>query len=426
MTLRPIAPLHRPLADARARVPASKSIANRELVLAALATGTSHLDLGPLDAGDDVRAMCEAIARLGHRVDGGGGSGRIAVTGSGGRPAFAEATLDAKDAGTVARFATALAALGTGRATIDGSPRLRERPLAPLLTALRAIGAQVTGDALPVTVTGPARGGDLAVPGSRSSQFASALLLVAPALPEGLRLRITGTLVSAPYVDLTSAALAARGVHVARTGPFAYAVAPQRVKARDLRIPGDVTAATYPAAAAAILGGAVTVEHVDAREGPGVQGDVRFFSLLERMGCAVGRRGGGAVSVRRAGTLFGLTADLRDCSDVFPTLAIVAACAATPSELTGVAHTRLQESDRVSAVAAGLRALGADVAEWADGLRIVPRPLHAGVVDSAGDHRIAMAFSVLGLAVPGVAIEGAEAVSKTFPDFYRMLEDLRR
>ena len=422
MTLRPIAPLHRRLDDARARVPASKSVANRELVLSAIAKGTSRLDLGPLDAGDDVRAMRQAISALGYRVDW-DQRGKVAITGAGGVPPFAEPSVNAGEAGTVARFATALAALGTGRTAIDGSPRLRERPLAPLLAALRLLGATIDGDALPLTVTGPARGGEVTVPGSHSSQFASALLLIAPALPEGLRLRIAGPLVSAPFVELTIAGLAARGVAVERTGPFAYRVPHQVVKARDLRIPGDVTAATYPAAAAAILGGEVLIENVDARERMGTQGDVRFFALLEQMGCSIARRGA-SVGVRRSGTLFGLVADLRDCSDVFPTLAVIAACASTPSELSGVSHTRLQESDRVAAVAAGLRALGGEITESADGLRIVPRPLHQGVVDAAGDHRIAMAFSILGLEVPGVAIEGSDAVSKTFPDFYRMLKDL--
>lgn len=424
MTLRPIAPLRRRLEGVHVRVPASKSVANRELVLSAIATGVSHLDLGPLDPGDDVRAMRQAVSGLGYKVDW-DQRGKVAIAGGAGQAPFAEPSINAGDAGTVARFATALAALGTGRATIDGSPRLRERPLVPLLDALRALGATVEGDALPVGVTGPATGGAAEVPGSHSSQFASALLLIAPALKEGLRLRIRGPLVSAPFVDLTIAALEQRGVVVERTGPYAYAVARQRVKARELHIPGDVTAATYPAAAAAILGGEVTVERVDARERTGAQGDVRFFALLEQMGCSVKRRSD-SVTVKRHGTLFGITADLRDCSDVFPTAAVVAACASTPSELTGVAHTRLQESDRIAAVAAGLRALGGEVTESSDGLRIVPRPLHAGVVDAAGDHRIAMAFSILGLEIPGVAIEGSDVVSKTFPDFYGMLKDLTR
>jgi 3-phosphoshikimate 1-carboxyvinyltransferase len=403
------------------RVPASKSIANRELVLSAIAHGKSHLRMGALDPGDDVRAMRQAVAGLGYGVEW-DQTGNVTVTG--GQPPFAEPTIEAGEAGTVARFATALAALGTGRATIDGSERLRGRPLGPLLVALRTLGAKVDGDALPITVMGHLHGGEVTVPAGQSSQFASALLLVAPRMHEGLRLTISGPIVSAPFIDMTIAALRARGVKVDRPARDRIEVAPQKVKARSFEIPGDATAATYPAAAAAILGGSVTIENVDAHRREGTQGDVRFFDLLGEMGCQIGRWGG--ATVRRDGPLYGITADVQDCSDVFPTLAIVAACAEGTTELTGIGHTRRQESDRIEAVAAGLRAVGAKATAFGDAIRIEPAPLHEGVVDSCGDHRIAMAFSILGLQVPGIAIEGSEAVSKTFPDFYSMLRELSR
>ena len=422
MTPRPIPPLRRRI-DARVRVPASKSVANRELVLSALADGRSILDLGPFDPGADVRTMREAVGTLGHRVEWDGR--RVTVEGArGGAPAV-HASVDAADAGTVARFLTALAALGRGRVTIDGSPRLRERPLAPLLAALRTLGATIEGDTLPLTVSGPLVGGEVEVSGAESSQFASALLLVGPAMPQGLRLRVSGTLVSAPFVSLTVASLRERGVEVGHPGPGEFDIRPQRIRARRLTIPGDATAATYPAAAAAILGGSVTIDDVDARRADGGQGDVRFFDLLEEMGCSVDRRGG-RVRVTRSGSLRGIVANVRDCSDVFPTLAAIAACADTPTELAGIAHTRKQESDRIAAVADALRAVGAGATEFTDTLRVEPGPLHGGVVDAAGDHRIAMAFSILGLHVPGIAIEGAESVSKTFPDFYDMVRELTR
>ena len=422
VALRPIFPIRHPLNDKRVRVPASKSVANRELVLSAIADGRSRLRLGPLDPGDDVRAMRQAIAGLGYAVEW-DQTGSITVIGAGGRPPFAEPTLNAGEGGTVARFAAALATLGTGRSTIDGSERLRERPMAPLLAALRELGANVDGDTLPVQITGPLAGGEVAVAGGQSSQFASALLLVAPRMRDGLHLRITGGLVSAPFVELTVASLAARGVRVERPAPHEFVVRPQRVKARSFDVPGDATAATYPAAAAAILGGSVTVIDVDAHERPGIQGDVRFFSLLEQMGCSVSR-GGSAVTVRRDGELHGIVTDVQDCSDTFPTLAVVAAFAREPTEISGIAHTRRQESDRIAAVAAGLHAVGAGATAYASALRIEPAPLHSGVVDACGDHRIAMAFSILGLQVPGVAIEGSDVVSKTFPDFYTMLKEL--
>lgn len=416
----PIAPLRRALVGARALVPASKSVANRELVLSAIAHGRSSIEIGPLDPGEDVHAMADALRALGHEVA--WSAERIDV-----RPrtnANVNAVVDAAEAGTVARFVTALAALGEAETRIDGSERLRKRPMTGLVNALRALGATIDGDTLPLGVRGPLAGGDAVVPGYESSQFASALLLVAPAMRGGLRLRIAGDLVSAPFLDLTIAALAQRGVRVERPSPRAFVVAPQRVRGRTVRIGGDVTAATYPAAAAAILGGDVTIVNADTRAREGAQGDARFFELIAAMGCRVGR-GGSSTTVTRRGSLQGLVADVSDCSDVFPALAVVATQADSPTELSGLAHTRRQESDRIEAVAGGIRALGGDVTTFPDGLRIVPVPLHEGTVDAAGDHRIAMAFSVLGLEVPGVAIAGAESIAKTFPGFYAMLAALR-
>ena len=421
MDPRPIPPRRRALEEAHVRVPASKSLANRELVLSVTATGRSRLELGTLDPGQDVHTMADALVALGHDVR--WQSGRIDVT-PGSAPNV-QATVDARDAGTVARFATALAALSSVETRIDGSSRMRERPMAELADALRALGASVDGDALPLAVRGPVRGGEVRVAGYESSQFASALLLVAPRMPEGLRLRLTGDVVSAPFLEMTVAALRERGVRVERPSTHVFVVAPQKVKPRSLAVAGDATAATYPAAAAAILGGSVTIDNVSAKHVLGGQGDVRFFELIEEMGCGVAR-GGASTTVRRNGALHGIIANVSDCSDVFPTLAVIATHADSPTELGGLAHTRHQESDRPAAVAAGIVALGGQAQVFGDAIRIQPVPLHEGVVDAAGDHRIAMAFSVLGLQVPGVAISGWESVSKTFPGFYEMLEDLRR
>jgi len=420
--VRPITPIRRPLVDKRVRVPASKSVGNREIVLSAIAEGRSRLDLGPLDPGDDVRAMTDAVVALDYRVEREGDE--LVVQGAGGGPHRAGGAIDARDAGTVARFGAALAALGSGYVTITGSQRLRERPIAPLLDALRRLGAAVTGDRLPVTIVGPIRGGEIEIAGNESSQFASALLLVAPRLEGGLTMRISSALVSAPFVDLTIASLRERGVKVEREGNV-ITVKQGKVRARNMRVPGDVTAATYPAAAAAVLGGSVTVEGVDARLREGGQGDARFFKLLETMGCGVSHRGG-AVAVRRIGALHGIRANVRDCSDVFPTLAVVATQASEATELTGIGHTRKQESDRVTVVAAGINALGGRAQAFADAIRVEPTPLHDGIVDACGDHRIAMAFSMLGLQVPGIAIKGAGSVAKTFPQFYEMIAELSR
>lgn len=421
--IHPIAPVRHSLVDKRVRVPASKSIANRELVLSAIAHGRSRLELGPLDPGADVRAMATALAVMGYLVRWDGST--IAVTGAGDAQPTKDAIVDAHEAGTVARFGAAVAALGPREVHLDGSPRLRARPIATLVTALRELGAKVDAEALPLTVRGPLAGGEVVVPGYESSQFASALLLIGARMQGGLHLRIAGTLVSAPFVDLTLSALASRGVRVQRVSAREIVIGPQKVKARSLEVPGDVTAATYPAAAAAILGGWVTIMNARARVETGGQGDARFFELIEDMGCRVNRNGD-SVTVRRDGQLQGIVANVMDCSDTFPTLAVIATQADAPTELTGIAHTRAQESDRVAAVAAGIVALGGRAQAYRDAIRIEPVPLHDGIVDAEGDHRVAMAFSVLGLQVPGVAIKGWSAVGKTFPDFYDMLGQLSR
>lgn len=407
------------------RVPVSKSVANRELVLSAIATGRSRLDVGLLDPGDDVRGMAEALAALGHEVRWDGPVIGVTPQVTPEVTPNARAGIDARDAGTVARFVTALAALSPAETQIDGSPRMRERPIASLVAALRSLGATIDRDTLPFVVRGPLAGGEVTVAGYESSQFASALLLVAAGMPAGLRLELTGDVVSGPFVEMTVARLANRGVRVGRPSSRIFTVLPQPVRPRSVRVPGDVTAATYPAAAAAILGGSLTIDNASARYQRGGQGDARFFELIEAMGCGVSR-GGSSTTVRRIGALHGITADVSDCSDIFPTLAVIATQADSPTELGGLGHTRRQESDRLSAVGAAIAALGGRAEVFADAIRIEPVPLHGAVVDAAGDHRIAMAFSVLGLVVPGVAISGWEAVAKTFPGFYGMLDALGR
>ena len=418
---RAIAPIRHALAGVHVRVPASKSVANRELVLCALASGRSRLDVGDLDPGDDVRAMAAAIAALGHDVRWAGG--QIEITPR--EVPYVHADIDAREAGTVARFATALAATYGAEIRVDGSARMRERPMGSLVSALRALGASVDGDGLPLTVRGPLDGGEVTVPGYETSQFVSALLLVAPKMAKGLRLRLAGDVVSAPFLDMTVAALAQRGVSVERPSPREFVIRPHEVRARSLAIPGDVTASTYPAAAGALLGGRIVIDNACSRHVPGGQGDVRFYDLLEDMGCAV-RRGGQSTMVTRVGDLYGITANISDCSDVFPTLAVIATQARTPTELGGLGHTRKQESDRLAVVADAINALGGRAQAFGDGIRIEPSRLHEGLVETAGDHRIAMAFAVLGLLIPGIAISAPDSVAKTFPGFYDMLAEIAR
>ena len=411
-------PIARPAARLRGsvRVPASKSLSNRELLLSALATGTSRVDLAGPRPGDDVHRMVLMLRTLGFAIR--TRAGVVEVEGSGGEIPAGSARVDAADAGTVARFGAALLTLGTGPYVLDGSPRMRERPIAPLATALRALGARVLGDALPVTIEGPAAGGEVALPVDVSSQFASALLLIGPLLGEGLVLRLIGAPVSAPFIDLTIATMRRRGVEAKRSGAE-LAVLPGAYRARDVAIEGDATAASYFFAAAAIAG-AVTVENV-ARASE--QGDVQMLEHLAAMGCVVEDTPNG-VRVEGPERLGALEADLSDISDTFPTLAVCCAFASGPSVLRGLAHTRVQESDRIRAVANELRRVGAEVEELRDGIRIVPRPLHSAVIHTYRDHRIAMAFSLAGLRVPDVVISDPGCVAKTFPDYFSVLSSL--
>ncbi|MSQ37031.1 MAG: 3-phosphoshikimate 1-carboxyvinyltransferase [Chloroflexi bacterium] len=419
-----INPVRHALTGPHVAVPASRSVANRELVLSAVANGVSHLDLGGYDPGDDVRAMCGALVALGYDVRSDGpGNARVAGSAT---PPPPRGVVDARMSGTVARFVTVLAALGGEPVRIDGAERLRQRPIGPLARALRDLGATVEGEHLPLLVRGPLTGGAVVVPGNESSQFASALLLSGPRMRDGLDLRLAGSTVNAPFIELTAASLRARGVRVDRPSADRFVVGHQRVRARSTSVAGDVITATYPAAAGAILGGEVTIDNVDARVVTGGQGDARFFDVLERMGCTV-RRTASGVTVRRVGALCGVRADLRAFADSFPTLAVVAAVAEGPTEISGIGYTRRHESDRIASVAAGLRALGAGAEELADGLRIDPPPhLHGGTVSAAGDHRVAMAFAVLGLQVPGVVIDDPDCVAKTFPGFFDLLGRLTR
>lgn len=405
------------------RVPASRSVAVRELVLSALADGRSELDLGDIDPGDDVAAMCDALAALGYHLDG-GPSGVVGLVGAGRSIPVGKGAVDVRDADAVVGFVTALAATLPGRTRIDGSQRLRRRPIGLLVSALRKLGAEIEGDALPLSVSGPLRGGRAEVSGHGSSEVVSALLLVAPLAERGIELRVSGTAFPAPPIDLTLAALEGRGVKVERMAATnTFWMGPQTVRSRAVAIPGDVTAAGYPAAAAAILGGRVTIENVDPHRPVGAQGDLRAFDVLEAMGCRVSRFFGG-ITVRRTGPLYGVREDARDIWEVFPALAVVAACAQGRSEILGLGHARQQGSDPVAAVAAGLGALGGRATVYSDGLAIEPAPLHGGVIEADGDHRVAMAFAILGLQVPGVAIEGAEAASRAFPGFYGLLSEL--
>ena len=440
---RPVFPARHDL-DVVVRVPGSKSVTNRALLLAALADGDSVLR-GAL-AADDTLAFAAGLTELGFDVhtDGGGegpGSGRRGaaeagtgdaaptwrVRGAGGRIPAAEAEVYCAEAGTAARFLLAACAAGDGVYGFDAAPQLRRRPLAPLLDVLRRQGAEsVPAGATHLPLTLRARGlggGSLHLPGETSSQFVSALLMAAPLARRPLELTVDG-LVSRPYVDMTLAMMAQFGVEAEATRPgdgrddaAVFRVAPGAYRGRAYQIEPDASTASYFFAAAGLTGGRVRVPGLH-RSG-GLQGDMRFLDILEAMGCSVTDEPKG-VTVQGPLALAGIEVDMSDISDTFMTLAALAPYAASPVTITGIANVRVKESDRIAAVESNLRALGVRTESGPDRLRVFPGTPAGARIDPHGDHRIAMSFAVLGLRAPGVVIDDPGCVSKTCPSFFEL------
>jgi len=429
-----VQPVHRPL-DAVVNVPGSKSIANRALVCAALANGVSTL--GNVPQGDDTAAMLDCLPLLGagvavHDDD----PSTISVHGTGGALRPGPMTLHTRLAGTTSRFVTALCALGVGHYEIDGLPPLRSRPMGPLHDALVALGAGVVpAEAwghLPVTIAGLAGSADrgdrradsgragVAIRGDISSQYITALMLIAPYLPGGLRIEITTPLVSRPYLAITAAVMNTFGVDGVVIDESSVQVEAGSYRACTYDIEADASSASYPLAAAAICGGTVRVPGLGS---DALQGDAGFADVLAAMGCAVSRDSDGT-TVSRTGDLRGVSIDMADLSDLVPSLAVVAPCATSATGITGVGFIRAKESDRIGDLAAGLRTCGVVVTELDDGLRIEPGFGDCGAIDTHHDHRLAMAFGVLGLRLPDMRVHDPEVVSKSWPDFWTVIDEM--
>jgi 3-phosphoshikimate 1-carboxyvinyltransferase len=405
--------------DALVHIPGSKSITNRALVCAALADGTSVLE-GALWA-DDTEAMVGCLRSLGVGIDVDVSADRIVVDGCSGIPPATEARLDVLLSGTTARFIAPVASTAHGRFEIDGGSPMRRRPMGPLIDALRSLGVPVRevneSGHLPFVVEADGvEGGRVALTGDVSSQFLSGLMLAAPSFAKGVDVELTTDLVSAPYVELTRSVMRAFGADV-----HDLAVAPGRYSGRTYAIEPDASAASYFFAAAAVCGGRVRIDGLGTESG---QGDLVFVNVLGSMGATV-ERDASSTAVTGTGTLHGATVDLREFSDMVPTLAVVAAFADRPTTITGVGFIRGKESDRIDAVVTELKRCGVEAIANDDGMTIHPGTPHGAVIETYDDHRIAMAFSVLGLRVPGVEIADAGCVAKTFPDFFDALDQLR-
>lgn len=417
-----VAPLSAPI-DAVIEVPGSKSVANRALVCAALARGETMLRGVP--DGDDTEAMLDCLRALGLEAERAGDDVRVA----GGVARFKRGpvTLSARLAGTTSRFITALAALGPGPYTIDGLPPLRTRPMAPLHDALVAMGVQVQpADGwghLPVTVQGPVDVtlDEVSLRGDVSSQYLTALMLIAPYFPNGLRFMLTTPLVSRPYIRITAAVMAKFGVDGVELGDRIITVPAGRYRPRDFVIEPDASSASYPLAAAAICGGRVRVPGLTRNS---LQGDTAFCHVLARMGCDVVQDDSGT-TVSRFGELNGIAINMVDLSDLVPTLAVVAAFANSKTDIHGVSFIRNKESDRLTDLCDELRVAGVDAVDNPDGLIVQPSNAHTATLGTHHDHRLAMAFALLGLGASGIIVEDPDVVSKSWPDFWTMIESLR-
>ena len=412
------------------RPPGSKSITNRALICAALASGESLLT-GALDS-QDTRVMVAGLQSLGISVATDWQRGEIHVVGAGGVLPATAAVIDCAASGTTIRFLSAVCANGHGVYRLDGTPRMRKRPIGDLLEALRRLGvdasAESPGECPPVVIRARGMTGNVvSVRGSTSSQFASGLALVAPCTPRGMQIDFSGVLVSLPYLDMTRRVMESFGAICEPTGDRGWKIAPTGYRGHTYAIEPDASAASYFLAAAAITGGSVTVAGLSRRS---MQGDVGFADALGRMGCTVAWNNGVEESITVAGrAVHGIDIDMNAISDTVPTLAVVALFADGPTTIRNVAHIRDKETDRIGDLACELRRLGATVTEQPDGLTIDPTgagdPLKAGLrgatVATYDDHRMAMSLALAGLRVPGVLVADPACVGKTFPNYWEQL-----
>lgn len=426
-----IIPISHPL-SASVRVPGSKSLTNRALLIAALAKGTTTITNALFS--DDSRYFANALQALGFDVQLDEAHTSMTVTGLSGKIPAQRAELFIGNAGTAARFLTAFLTLGHGEYLLDGDARMRQRPIGDLVNALQLLGANVQPlhpSSSPSTICPPLKitanglpGGKTSLAGNISSQFLSALLMVAPYAHSPVEIELTTELNSKPYVDMTLAVMRDFGVEVQHHGCQSFTVPRTlyRSPTTDYQIESDASAASYFFAVPAICGGSVQVENISRHS---KQGDIAFLDVLTQMGCIVQEMENG-IQVTGHSPLRGVDVDMRDIPDTAQTLAVIAPFANTPTRIRGIASARLKETDRIHALCTELTRLGVRVEEHADGLTIYPcQTFQPATIQTYNDHRMAMAFSLIGLRIEGITIENPSCVSKTFPSFFQVLETLR-
>jgi 3-phosphoshikimate 1-carboxyvinyltransferase len=415
--------------DCTVDVPGSKSITNRALLMAALANGKSVLN-GVLFSNDS-RYFLTSLISLGYIIEVNEVENYVAINGHGADIPKKNATIDVGSAGTAARFLTAMLALSGGEYIINASEQMKKRPMLPLFEALTAMGAEFTfiekNGHLPVKVKGAAFNG--AVPASEvdidiseSTQFLSALLMVAPMLENGLKINITSKKTEGSYIKITTKMMHQFGCDTLHDGSVYEIPAGQTYMAETYLIEPDVSAACYFYAAAALTGGHVLVKNVHSTS---MQGDMKFLDVLKQMGCVIREeREGIYVTGPENGQYSGVDVDMNDFSDQTMTLAAIAPFANTPTYIKNIGHIRLQESDRIHAIVTELTRVGIKVEEEQDAIRIHPGTPHAALIQTYDDHRMAMAFALIGLKCEGIVIDNCECCGKTFENYFSVLDSL--
>lgn len=415
--------------DCTVEVPGSKSITNRALLMAALAKGKSVLN-GVLFSNDS-RYFLTSLISLGYIIEVNEVENYVAINGHGADIPKKNATIDVGSAGTAARFLTAMLALSDGEYVINASEQMKKRPMLPLFEALTAMGAEFTfiekNGHLPVKVKGAAFNG--AVPASEvdidiseSTQFLSALLMVAPMLENGLKINITSKKTEGSYIKITTKMMHQFGCDTLHEGSVYEIPAGQTYMEETYLIEPDVSAACYFYAAAALTGGHVLVKNVHSTS---MQGDMKFLDVLKQMGCVIREeREGIYVTGPENGQYSGVDVDMNDFSDQTMTLAAIAPFANTPTYIKNIGHIRLQESDRIHAIVTELTRVGINVEEERDAIRIHPGTPHGAVIQTYDDHRMAMAFALIGLKCEGIVIDNCECCGKTFENYFSVLDSL--
>lgn len=410
--------------DATIEVPGSKSYTNRALLVAAMARGASRVT-GALFS-DDTRYMCNALQKLGVEIEADEKRATFNVHGNGSSIPVSGAQLYIGNSGTTSRSLTAYVSLGHGKFVIDGDEPMRHgRPISDLLGALRQIGvsarSQFENGRLPVIIEANGlEGGKTRLDVSKSSQFLTALLLIAPCAKNGMEIEVAGAR-EMPYIDITLSVMEAFGVQVVNENYKYFRIeGGQEYRPRSYNVEPDASSASYFFAAAALTGGRVTVQHLNLDS---AQGDVQFLNILEQMGCQVTTSNVG-ITVTGPRQLKGIDVDMRAISDTSLTLAAIAPFADSKVTIRNIEHTRWQETDRIHAMVTELRKLGVSVVEHRDGLEISPASITPAAIDTYQDHRMAMAFSLVGLKTRGIQINDPECVSKTFSNYFEVLREL--